>query len=635
MNEWNIDKSKELYGIESWGHGYFSINGEGHAVATPLGHNGPQLDLYKLTHELKQRGIRTPMLIRLADITRRRVEILNQCFQSAIKEYGYKASYQAIYPIKVNQQRHLVEDLVRYGSNFGLGLECGSKPELLVVLAMMKSPNGIIICNGFKDPEYIETALLANKLGKHTIIVVDRQEELKLIIEAAKKFDIKPHIGFRVKLHTRGQGKWVDSTGDRSKFGLTATELVEGVKRLENEGMLDSLELLHFHIGSQIPSISRIKASLKEGARFYTELRKMGAPIRYLDVGGGLGIDYDGSGTSDSSMNYTIQEYANDVVSIIQATCEENKVSEPSIVTETGRAMVAHHSLLIYDVIGINRYELKEIPNVAADEHRMILELREIFEQINLKNLRESYHDTQHIKDSALQLFTYGILSLEQKAKIDAICWAIFSKIQDLGLQDSDFSDITDELQEQLSDTFFCNFSVFQSLPDSWAVGQLFPVMPLHRLQEKPSRRAVLVDLTCDSDGKIEKFGDASTGKPKTTLEVHRIQNDEEYLMGVFLVGAYQETLGDLHNLFGDTDAVHVSISEDGEYFVEDVVEGDTTAEVLSYFQYNRDELIRSVRQACEQGINKNSMTRKEAALLMKYYEQGLSGYTYLEEAEE
>ncbi len=632
MSKWTIDDASELYGVPYWGDKYFGINKDGHVTALPEGTKGPQLDLYNVTMELRQRGIRTPVLIRLADLTRSRVELLNSCFHKAMSEYDYKGSYQAVYPIKVNQQRHLIEELVEFGDQFNLGLECGSKPELLVVLSQIQNQDRIIICNGFKDTEYIETAVLASKLGKHTIIVVDRKEELPMILDAARKFDTKPRIGLRVKLASKAGGKWVDSAGDRSKFGLTTSELVEGFQLLESQDQLDCLELLHFHIGSQIPSIGKIKASLKEGARFYTELRKLGAPIKYLDVGGGLGIDYDGSKESDSSINYSEQEYANDVVSIIQNACEEMQVEQPTIVTENGRALVAHHSVLVFDVLGKNSLDRKNPPQVPSDEkHKMILELEEIYEELNKKNLNEFYHDTIHIKESALQLFTYGMLNIKQKALVDSLYWTILTKMHELSRGDEDLEDIHIELKEYLSDTLFCNFSVFQSLPDSWALDQLFPILPIHRLNEEPTRKAVLVDLTCDSDGKIDKFPDIETGKVKKTIDTHDFSEDEPYFMGVFLVGAYQETLGDLHNLFGDTDAVHVKMDDKGGYYVSDVISGDTVGEVLSYVQFNREELVRNMRKSCETGIAQGSVTRREAALLMKYYEEGLAGYTYLE----
>lgn len=635
-NSWTTDKSKELYGVGTWGATFFDVNDKGNIVVTPHGPTGPNVDLMELTQDLQERGIRVPMLIRFPDITKTRVELLANCFKKAIADNGYKGTYRGVYPIKVNQQRHLVQELIKFGKNTTLGLECGSKPELLVVLAMMGTENAVITCNGFKDVEYIETAILSQKLGRNTIIVVDRMAELPMIIEAGKKFSILPKIGLRAKLHTKGAGKWIDSSGDRSKFGLTTLEIVEAVELLKKENMIEALELLHFHIGSQIPSISSVKGSLKEGARFYTELHAMGAKLKYMDVGGGLGVDYDGSGATDSSINYTEQEYANDVVSIIQAVCDEKGTPHPNIVTECGRALVAHHSVLVFNVLGINEVQ-KVKPAMAAlkEDHRVIQDLSYIMEQLNDNNLHEFYHDVLHIKETILQLFTFGVLSLPQRAKAENLVWVILTRMEKMARTHADAEDMHKALHETLSDTYFCNFSVFQSMPDSWAVHQLFPVLPIHRLAEEPNRRAILVDLTCDSDGKIGQFID-TTGEyakqKKTGLEVHEF-NGQPYYMGVFLVGAYQEILGDLHNLFGDTDAVHISVSEAG-YSVDEVVEGDTVTEVLSYVQYNRHELVESIRRASEESILRGTLTKNEAKALMKHYEEGLSGYTYLEDPE-
>ena len=635
--KWTIEHSKDLYKIGAWGSTFFDVNEKGNIHVTPHEEKGLSVDLMELTQDLQERGIQVPMLIRFPDITQSRIELLNKCFHRAIDENGYKGHYQGVYPIKVNQQRHLVEELIKFGASNRLGLECGSKPELLVVLAMMDTPNALIICNGFKDVEYIETALLSQKLGRNTIIVVDRMSELPMIINAAKKFNTQPKIGLRAKLHSKGAGKWIDSSGDRSKFGLTPLEIVDCVELLKKENMLESLELLHYHIGSQIPSISSVKGSLKEGTRFYTELYSMGARPKYIDVGGGLGVDYDGSGNTDSSINYTEQEYANDVVSIIQSTCDEKNVPHPTIVTEAGRALVAHHSVLIFNVLGVNEVQKKEpSTQISKDDHRIVQELQYIYETVNENNIHEFYHDVMHTKETLLQLFTFGVLSLLQRAKADNLCWVILTKMEKIARQMDDAEDLRRTLQELLSDTYFCNFSVFQSMPDSWAVGQLFPVLPIHRLQEEPTRRAILVDLTCDSDGKIGQFIESEPGRKdtkKTALEVHELNEKDPYYMGVFLIGAYQEILGDLHNLFGDTDAVHITVTSSG-YTVDHVVEGDTVTEVLSYVQYNRPELIESIRKASESSILKGTISKQEARLLMRHYEEGLSGYTYLEDPE-
>lgn len=631
---WSVEKSAAMYGINNWGTGYFKINPQGNVMVTPQGSKGPQLDLYELTQDLLDRGIRIPIMIRFQDIIKARVELIHDCFRKAINDHGYKANYCGVYPIKVNQQKHLVQELVKFGKDLRLGLECGSKPELLVVLALMNTPNAVIICNGFKDVEYIETAILSQKLGRNTIIVVDRKEELPMIIAAAKKFNTRPQIGFRAKLNTQGAGKWVDSSGARSKFGLTAMEIVDGVEMLKKEGMLDCLQLLHYHIGSQVPSISSIKSSLKEGARFFTELYAMGAGLKYIDVGGGLGVDYDGTGNSDSSINYSEQEYANDVVSTLQALCDEKGIPHPNIVTESGRALVAHHSVLIFNILGVNNLYRHEPPRTATKtDPRIIQDLQYIYDKVNKDNINECFNDLQGSKAETLQLFTYGVLSLEQRAWCESMYFAIATKMLLIAKSTPDCDDIIAQLSQELCDTYFCNFSVFQSVPDSWAVGQVFPVMPIHRLTEEPNISATLADLTCDSDGKIEKFIDTTTGEFKKTIQVHDYDPSKQYYVGVFLTGAYQEILGDLHNLFGDTDAVHISLSEAG-YTIDHYVPGDTVTEVLSYVQFGRAEMVDSVRQATEESIQKGSITKQEAKLLIKHYEEGLSGYTYLEEAE-
>lgn len=632
---WTPEESAELYGINNWGNGYYRVNSNGNVQITPTGINGPSVDLHELTQDLLDRGIRVPIMIRFTDIIKARVHLLYNCFNKAITEYGYKAEYNGVYPIKVNQQRHLVQDIVHFGKETRLGLECGSKPELLVVLALMSNPDAVIICNGFKDIEYIETAILSQKLGKNTIIVVDRKEELKMILQVAKKFNTKPKIGFRAKLNTQGAGKWVDSSGARSKFGLTAMEIVEGMELLKSENMMDSLVLLHYHIGSQVPSIQSIKSSLKEGARFYTELYQMGATgLKYIDVGGGLGVDYDGTGHSDSSINYSEQEYANDVVSILQGLCDEKNIPHPNIVTESGRALVAHHSVLIFNVLGVNHLHRDAPPRLVTKKDPAIMQdLQYIYEKVNRENINECFNDLTQSKQETLQLFTYGVLNLEQRAWCESMYFSIATKMLQIAKHAPDVEDIELTLRQELCDTYYCNFSVFQSVPDSWAVGQLFPVMPIHRLKEEPHHEATLADLTCDSDGKIEKFIDSKTGEYKRTLQIHEVKENEPYYLGVFLTGAYQEILGDLHNLFGDTDAVHISMGPAG-YTIDHYVPGDTVTEVLSYVQYDRNVLIDNVRQASEEYIQKGSISKQEAKLLIKHYEEGLSGYTYLEDLE-
>lgn len=634
---WSAEKSSEMYGINNWGHGYFRVNQNGNVHVTPCGKStGASVDLLELTQDLMDRGIRVPIMIRFPDILKARVDLINNCFSKAITEHNYKGQYTGVYPIKVNQQRHLVEELVKHGQGHRMGLEAGSKPELLVVLALMKTQDAVIICNGFKDSEYIETALLSQKLGRHTIIVVDRFEEIHLIVEASKKLGIRPNIGFRVKLNTQGAGKWIDSSGARSKFGLTTVELVEGLEILKSHNMLECLELIHFHIGSQIPIIQNIKSSLKEGVRFFTEVYKQGATnLKFIDVGGGLGVDYDGTGTSDSSTNYSAQEYANDVVSALQTLCDEKGVPHPNIVTESGRFLTAHHSILVFNVTGTNDLLRHEPPRPATKtDHPLLQDLQYIYEKLNPTNINECFNDLQQSKQETLQLFTYGVLGLQQRAWAESMYFAIATKMIKLAKTLEDGEGIVEQLSDELCDTYFCNFSVFQSIPDSWAVGQLFPVMPIHRLNERPTVQATLADLTCDSDGKLEKFIDTETGKTKKTMQVHEIKKSEPYFLGVFLTGAYQEILGDLHNLFGDTDAVHVSVTASG-YTLDHYVPGDTVTEVLSYVQYRHHSMVESIRQAAEEAIQRGSLSKQEAKLLIKFYEEGLSGYTYLEDPEQ
>ena len=633
---WNVQKSSELYGVKYWGTRHYKINDKGNLEILPQGPQGPTLDLYDLTQDLLERGMRLPLLIRFPDVVKNRIELLNKCFESAIRENSYKGRYQGVYPIKVNQQKHLVEEIIEFGQKFDFGLEAGSKPELLISLAQMDTPDALIICNGFKDQEYIEMALISQKLGRNTFMVVDRFKEIQLIINAFQRLNIRPRIGFRAKLNTPSSGRWAETSGAKSKFGLTPSEIVKGLKKLEEAGLMDCVELLHFHIGSQIPSIQAIKAAIKEGAQFFTEIFHMGAPLKYLDVGGGLGVDYDGSGRSDSSTNYSEQEYANDIVSILQSICDEKKVPHPNIISESGRSLVAHSTALIFDVLGNNELKVKDLKLEHPEkETRIVQDLYDIYKSLELKNLNEYYNDLVEKKKDILQMFTYGVLNLEQRAVAEDLLHAISTKMLELSRGKEDLEDIRYSLEKELSDTYYCNFSVFQSLPDSWALDQLFPILPIHRLNERPERRATLVDLTCDSDGQITEFIDVETGGTQPYLEVHPIIKGEPYLMGVFITGAYQEILGDLHNLFGDTDAVHVSMTgQDGCYSVDHVVEGDQVREVLAYVEYAKSDLIERVRKATETGILNGSISRSEAKLLLQHYESGLSSYTYLTEAE-
>lgn len=632
MSEWNSKKSADLYGINYWGANFFRINEQGNVEVKPAGANGPALDLHCLVQDLQERGIRMPILLRFPDIIKARIELLNGCFKRAMEEAKYTGAYRGVYPIKVNQQKHLVEEILEFGQEHHMGLEAGSKPELLITLAHLDTPGALIICNGFKDHEYIEMALISQKLGRNTFMVIDRYSELQMIINASKRLNIKPKIGFRAKLNTPSSGRWAETSGAKSKFGLTPSEIVRGVEVLRNEGMLDCLELIHFHIGSQIPSIQAIKAAIKEGARFFTEIYGLGAKLKYIDVGGGLGVDYDGSGRSDSSTNYSEQEYANDIISILQSICDEKKIPHPDIISESGRALVAHSTALVFDVLGHNEVTLRDftLPNIDK-ESRLVQDLWDIYRSLTKDNINEYYNDLIEKKRDTLQLFTYGVLSLDQRAKAEDLFRAIATKIVDIARNNNELEDIRYALEQELSDTYFCNFSVFQSLPDSWALDQLFPILPIHRLNERPERRAILVDLTCDSDGNITNFIDAESGGEQKYLEVHNLEQGQPYYMGVFLTGAYQEILGDLHNLFGDTDAVHVSVTGD-TYQIDHVVEGDDVKEVLQYVEYYRADLLERVRKATESSILKGTISRSEARTLLEHYERGLNSYTYLTE---
>jgi arginine decarboxylase len=628
MRAWTVRDCVELYNVPAWGAGFFTVNDGGHVEVRPHGH-GKGIDLLDLVQDLQQRGLRTPLLVRFSDILAARVHGLATAFNHAISEYGYGGSFRGVYPIKVNQQRHVVEEIVQYGAAQKIGLEAGSKPELLIALAILDTPGALIVCNGYKDRTYIETALLAQRLGRLPIVVIDRFHEVDLVIKTSRAIGIRPHIGVRARLTTKGAGKWIESTGDRSKFGLTAVEIVEAVERLRAENMLDCLELLHFHIGSQITAIRAHKDALREASRVFVGLWEMGARPRYCDVGGGLGVDYDGSQTNfHSSMNYSVQEYANDVVASIQEACDDKGVPHPDIVTEAGRAMVAHHSVLIFDVLGVHEMTSgTQVEPIAEDDHKVIKDLAEVCGNISQKNFQEAYHDSLQLKEEAATLFSLGYLDLRGRARVERLfavsCEKILRIVRELPYVPEDMED----LEKGLADTYYGNFSVFQSAPDHWAVKQLFPVMPIQRLDEKPTRRGILADLTCDSDGKIDKFIDQRD--VKDVLELHPL-NGRPYYIGVFLVGAYQEILGDLHNLFGDTDAVHVRFESDGRYEVEHVVEGDDVTDVLRYVQYDKGTLIEKVRRTIEVAVRGGNISLEESARLRRHYEQGLQEYTYL-----
>jgi arginine decarboxylase len=631
LRRWAIPDSLETYLIRNWGGGYFTINERGNLVCHPSADPGKSIDVKALVDELVQRGLSMPLLIRFSDILRSRIELLNGCFRKAISEYGYKAEYKGVYPIKVNQHRYVVEEIVHYGKPYKYGLEAGSKPELLAVMAMLDTDGALVICNGYKDEEYIETALLASKLGLTVILVVEKPSELALIRQVSQKVGVRPAIGIRVKLSTRGSGRWEASGGDRSKFGLSAREIVDAVQQLREWGMLDTFQLLHFHLGSQISSIRSVKNALREAGRFYVELSKLGAALTYLDVGGGLGVDYDGSQTNfASSMNYSVQEYANDIIYSMMEMCDAEGVAHPTIVSESGRAVVAHHAMLVVNVLGVGEFFEGKIPEQLPDKADPIVKnLWDTYREITRKNFLEAYHDAVEYKDEALSLFTLGRLSLEQRVIAENLFWGISGKILRIVRELDHIPEELEGLEKALSDTYFCNFSMFQSMPDSWAIDQLFPIVPIHRLNEAPTRRAVLADITCDSDGKIDQFIDLHD--VKHVLELHPLVPGQDYYLGMFLVGAYQEILGDLHNLFGDTNTVHVSLDDASGYKIDHVVAGDTVTDVLHYVSYSKDELVSRVRRAAEAAMRQKRMTIEESRQLLRMFEGGLAGYTYLE----
>lgn len=627
---WSIDDALEAYAIRDWGNGYFHVNDSGHVVVTPPGLDGHTIDLKALVDEVRQRGVGLPLLLRFSDILRSRIDELNQAFAQAMKEYGYEGAYRGVYPIKVNQEHRVVEEVVRFGRPYHHGLEAGSKPELLAVLAMLDDEEALIICNGYKDQEYIETALRGSKIGRTIILVVEKPSELQLIARIARKTGVRPCIGMRAKLSTRGSGRWEASGGDHSKFGLSARELVEAIDFLREQELLESFELLHFHLGSQISNIRNVKEGLREAGRFYGELVKLGAPLRYLDVGGGLGVDYDGSQTNfPSSMNYTLQEYANDVVYSTMEMCEQANIPVPTLVSESGRATVAHHCVLVVDVLGVSEFQAGTALGEPPEEAQAVVwNLYDTYRELTRKNLLEAYHDAMQYKDESLTLFALGHLSLEARVMAEDYFWGICQKILRFTREMDEVPEEFEGLERLLADTYFCNFSLFQSIPDSWAVNQLFPIMPIHRLLEEPSRRAILADITCDSDGKIDEFIDRR--EVKHVLPLHPA-NGEDYYLGFFLVGAYQEILGDLHNLFGDTNTVHVTITPNGEYHIEAVVSGDTVTDVLEYVSYSREDLLARLRRSIERALRAKRINLEESRKLLKLYETGLSSYTYLE----
>ena len=630
MRKWRIEDSAELYNVTGWGLKYFSINDKGHVQVTPYEGSAP-VDLKDVMDELQLRDVSSPILLRFPDILDNRIQKISNCFKKAAAEYDYKGQNFVVYPIKVNQMRQVVEEIVSHGNKYNIGLEAGSKPELHAVLATNSHEKSLIICNGYKDEDYIELALLAQKMGRRIILVVEKLNELRLIAEVAKRIKIEPNIGIRIKLSSSGSGKWEESGGDVSKFGLNSSELLDALAFLEKNKMENCLKLIHFHIGSQITKIRRIKNALREAMQFYVQLSKMGLNIEFVDIGGGLGVDYDGTRSSSSanSMNYSIQEYVNDSVSALVDVCVKNNLPQPNIITESGRSLTAHHSVLIIDVLETAQLPIwSESKEISDDNHELARELYAIWNKINPSRVLEDWHDAVQIREEALELFSLGLLDLKTRAQIEKLYWSVAREVNDMTRSMKHPPEELRKIGKMLPEKYFCNFSLFQSLPDSWAIDQMFPIMPIIRLDEKPGRLATLQDITCDSDGKISHF--VSPQGASEALPVHALRPGEPYYIGVFLVGAYQEILGDMHNLFGDTNAVHISVTKDG-YEIDQLIDGETVADVLDYVEYNPKKLVRNVEAWVTASMKKGIISPEEGRQFLNTYRAGLYGYTYLE----
>ena len=630
MKKWTIEDSKELYNINGWGTSYFSINEKGNMCVSPL-KDGQTADLREIIDELQLRDISTPVLLRFPDILDNRIEKTASCFKQAAEEYDYKGESYIIYPIKVNQMQPVVEEIISHGRKFNLGLEAGSKPELHAVIAVQCHSDSLIICNGYKDQAYIELALLAQKMGKRVFIVVEKLNEIDIIARAAKKLGVKPTLGIRIKLASSGSGKWEESGGDASKFGLTASELLIALRTLDELGLHDSIKLIHFHIGSQITKIRRIQTALREAAQFYINLHQMGYPVEYVDCGGGLGVDYDGtrSSNSESSVNYSIQEYVNDCIYTFVDAANKNDLPHPNIITESGRSLSAHHSVLVIDVLETaSPPEMPEAFEAKETDHQLVRELYDIWCNIDSRSLLEDWHDAEQIREEALNLFSMGMVDLRTRAEIEAMYWSVCREVYTLTKSMKHIPEELRSISKLLADKYFCNFSLFQSLPDTWAIDQLFPVVPLQRLDERPTRQATLQDVTCDSDGKISNF--VTGGHTSSTLPVHPLKKGDSYYLGIFLIGAYQEILGDMHNLFGDTNAVHVSM-KDGHYHIDQIFDGETVEEVLDYVQYNPKKLVRQLEIWVTKSVKQGRISLEEGKEFLSNYRSGLYGYTYLE----
>ena len=631
---WSIESARALYNVEGWGAGYFDINERGRVIVRP-NPDRPDLtaDLRDLAHDLEGQGVALPVLLRFSDILKSRIETLSERFDGAMKEFEYSGGYTTVYPIKVNQQRHVVEEIVKFGKTHGVGLECGSKPELQAVLGLSESTEHLIVCNGYKDHEFMRLALMGQMLGHKVFIVIEQVSELDVLLEVAEELGVTPTCGVRIKLASEGAGRWAQSGGEKSKFGLSSAELIKLIDRLQGLGKLGMLKLIHFHLGSQITDIRFIKSGLQEVARFYTELRAIGVDITHVDVGGGLGIDYDGTNsTNNASVNYSLQEYANDVIYTIAEACRDAELPMPHIISESGRALTAHHALLLVKVIDVESQAEQPIPVLDDEEHSLLHEMYEDWRTLTERGAKprkvlEVFHDASFDKERARNYFNSGVLNLRGLAKAEVLWLGTMNAIYRIAKADEDtYADILPELESALVDRYFCNFSLFQSLPDSWAINQLFPIMPIHRLDEEPVRRGTLQDVTCDSDGKIDRFVGDKKGRP--SLELHEFRDGEDYILGIFLTGAYQEILGDLHNLFGDTNAVHVRLNDQGAYEITDLVEGDTVTEVLNYVQFGASQLLATFRRKVNAAT---ALTREEANAFIADYVAGLEGYTYLE----
>ena len=630
MRKWRIEDSEELYNIGGWGINYFGINEKGHVYVTPC-KDDVRVDLKELVSDLAERDITAPVLVRFPDILDNRIEKTSACFNQAAKQYDFKGEHFIIYPIKVNQMRPVVEEIISHGKKYNLGLEAGSKPELHAVLATNMDSDSLIICNGHKDQNFIELALLAQKMGKCVFLVVEKLPELEIIARTAEKLGVRPNLGIRIKLAASGAGKWEESGGDVSKFGLNSSELLEALEMLKEMGMSDCLKLMHFHIGSQIPKIRRISTALREAAQFYVQRHQMGFDIKFVDCGGGLGVDYDGtrSSNSESSVNYSIQEYVNDCVYTLVEAANRNNIPHPNIITEGGRSLTAHHSVLILDVLeSVTLPSMDEDFEAAPDDHQLVRDLSEIWDKLSSRSMLEDLHDAEDIREEALDLFRHGIIDLRTRAQIESLFWSVLRDINDLTHHQKHVPDELRKLDKLLADKYFCNFSLFQSLPDSWALDQLFPIMPIERLDERPTRMATLQDITCDSDGKITNY--VNSANLTNYLPLHPIRKGEHYYIGVFLVGAYQEILGNMHNLFGDTNAVHVSVVGNS-YKIEKTIDGETVADVLEYVQYDPKRLVRRLEAWVSKAVSEGKITPEEGKEFLANYRSGLYGYTYLE----